>query len=86
MRSEPIRDRLYVGSTGRYDVDFDGDADVEARLDSISGGLADVTFTILATEDDAPSTWVFGGIAAVVLIAGGLLFLVRRSRRATSNR
>jgi hypothetical protein len=86
VRSEPIRDRLYVGSTEQYDVDFDGDADVEARLDSISGGFADVTFTILATEDDATSTWVVGGIAAAVLIAGGLLFVVRRSRRATSNR
>jgi hypothetical protein len=86
VRSEPIRDRLYVGSTERYDVDFDGDADVEARLDSIDGSLADVTFTILASEPEESTSWVFGAVGAAVLVAGGLWFFVRRSRRVTSNR
>lgn len=86
VRSEPIRDRLFVGSTERYDVDFDGDADIEATLDSIDNGLADVTFTILPADEQTPNVLAIGLIALSSLGAVGLWLFFRRSRRATSNR
>lgn len=86
VRSEPIRDRLFVGSTERYDVDFDGDADIEATLDSIDGGLADVTFTILPADERSPNALAIGLIALASLVAVGLWLFFRRKRRTTSNR
>lgn len=84
VRSEPIRDRLYVGSTERYDVDFDGNPDVEASLGSIDGELAAVTFKILFAPSEAPSFVPAGLFGLSILVAGIVWFFIRRGRQIDS--
>lgn len=82
IRSEPIRDRIYLQKTEQYDVDFDGDMDVEATLESINGAKADVTFTILAKPETPASNTISLSLAASgILIAGVAAVIVIRRRR-----
>lgn len=46
--SEPFDARLELGQTGKYDVDGDGNDDIQVTLDSVGNKQADITFKQLA--------------------------------------
>ncbi len=57
IASNPINDRLYVGDTKQYDVNSDGQKDIQITLNSIStSGQADITFKALSPAPSETKT------------------------------
>lgn len=59
IASNPIHDRLYIGDSKQYDVNGDGQYDIQVTLNSIStSGKADMTFKSLSPPTTTPASTV----------------------------
>lgn len=93
LASEPFDVTLFVGDTKQYDVNNDGQNDIEISLNSIStNGKANLTFRALKPPAAAPAAtapaqkhtnwlWIIVSIALIIIALIIFIWLFARRRR-----
>ncbi len=93
LASTPKTARLKVGETGRYDVDDDGDEDVEVTVLGVDNGIANLTFKRLYNDTFTPAVTTkqatkpsrLVAVAALVLTLGAIVGWLVIGRRSSAN-
>ena len=85
VESEAQEIQVYVGEVEEVDLDQDGFADLEITVNSITDGVADVTFAKVGVWPEAEEevvggsqAWIWGLVALLVLLVAIVVFVTRK--------
>ncbi len=97
LDSGQVTSTLNIGDSKQYDVNSDGDYDIQVTLNGITGSTANMNFKVFAAPTPAPAAnpavtakprsnlWLIIA-SAIVLFVGLLIFLILFIRRRRKNK